>query len=93
MVGCHLGIRLLSGLPVGYLTIVRVVAYNTYSFLLQLGAVLGSTIEDYNWHIFFIASCWEKSLGTLSIHYPVVIGTTRPSTGRGQRDRIDSLSH
>ena len=46
MVQCHLGTRLESGVSVGYWIIVRVVAYNIYSFLLQLGAVLGSTIED-----------------------------------------------
>ena len=46
---------------------------------------------------FFIASYWEESLGTSSIHYPVVIGITRRSVGPGHWDRIvdtaiDSLS-
>ena len=90
MVQCHLGIQ---DIPVGWSIIIRVVAYSTWTFLLQLGAVLGSAIEEYICISFCIASYWEESLGTLSLYYPVIMGTTRPSTGRGQRDRIDSLSH
>ena len=47
MVQCHLVYTYWTLVTsVGYLIIVRVVAYNIDSFLLQLGAVLGSTIED-----------------------------------------------
>ena len=56
----------IHGILVGYLIIVRVVAYNIESFLLQLGAVLGSTIEAYIGISFCIASYWEESLGIVN---------------------------
>ena len=75
----------------GYLIIVRVVVYNTYSFLLQLGAVLGSTIED-SIGIFSLLLLLGRELRYCQIITRWLLELPGCLVGQGHWDRIDRLS-